>query len=142
MSAATWLDILGWNREQADEVRDLAFSYLREGHYKLALVFFEGLVGLEQVTPVDRQALGALYLELNRPQEAIEWLDRALEDDPMDVAVMLNKAKALLRNGEKEAGLELAEKLTRAGEEEIANVAEALLMAYRFEKVATDSVDV
>lgn len=130
MTQATWKDVLEWDQGQVDEVRQLGYAYIKQGHYELALSLFEGLIGLEQIALADAHLLGALYLEMGNYTEATRWLNRALEYEPSHLLTLLNKAKALLVAGHLDEGLALARTLSTGEETEIANTAEALLLAY------------
>lgn len=125
-----WKDILGWGSEQIDELRMTGFSFLREGHYKKAILFFEGLVVLNPSSPYDIQTLGALYLEIGETKKALKMLDRALLITPSHQPTLLNKVKALLSLNQRAEALEIAKILTSSADGAIANDATALVMAY------------
>lgn len=125
-----WNDVLDWTEEQVDDLRLTGYGYLRQGFYDRAIVFFEALVSLNPTGLYDQQTLGALYLQIGDARRAIEILDVALELDPADLAVRLNKAKAHLTLGERDIGLALARRLTAVKERRIRNLAEALVLGY------------
>ena len=72
MSKINWLKELGWTEDHLDEIRNAGYSYIRQGKYDIALPFFEALVILNPDSAYDAQALGALYLQTNQPEQAIQ----------------------------------------------------------------------
>lgn len=125
-----WQDILGWNLDQINELRVSGFSYLREGHYQKALLFFEALTTLDPNSLYDIQTLGALYLEMGETEKSLRILNRALELDPIHEPTLLNKVKALLTLNQKNEALRLAQTLVISKEASIADDARALIIAY------------
>lgn len=130
MAKSNWVDILGWSEDQLDELRLAGFSFLREGHYKKALLFFEALVILNPKSQYDIQTLGALYLELNETEKALQTLEQALTLNPAHEPTLLNKVKALLIANKRSEALELANALATSINPSIANDASALILAY------------
>ncbi len=125
-----WLSKLRWGDEQMGDLRILAYNYLKEGQYRRAVTLFEALVVLRTDHPYDQQTLGALYLQMNEPGKAAEQLRSALELKKSHLPTQLNLAKALLISGEKEEGLALAYRLSKARNRRVRDTAEALIMAY------------
>jgi tetratricopeptide (TPR) repeat protein len=78
-SAIKWLDLLGWTEEEMNDLRFVAYSYIKQGHYKTALKFFEALAVLCPHSAYDLQTLGALYLETGDNLTALNYLDRSLQ---------------------------------------------------------------
>jgi tetratricopeptide (TPR) repeat protein len=130
MSKVNWREILGWSNEQLEELRFSGFSFLREGHYKKALIFFQALVILDPANSYDAQTLGALYLQMGDTQKALETLDRALSLEPVHEPTLLNKAKALFTLHRRAEALALAKNLEASADPQIAGDASALLFAY------------
>ena len=62
MAIVNWRAILGWTDEQLEELRFTGFSFLREGHYNKALIFFEALVVIDPTSIYDNQTLGRFVL--------------------------------------------------------------------------------
>jgi tetratricopeptide (TPR) repeat protein len=125
-----WREILGWSNEQLEELRFSGFSFLREGHYKKALIFFEALVILDPESAYDAQTLGALYLQLGESQKALDMLNQALALEPAHEPTLLNKAKALLTLHQRTDALQLVKKLEASHDPQIAGDASALSFAY------------
>ena len=130
MTLVNWRAILGWTDQQLEELRFTGFSFLRQGHYTKALIFFEALVVLDPMSIYDTQTLGALYLQIGKGKKALETLDQALALDPLHEPTQINKVKALLMIGEKVEALQLAQMLQRSEDPDIANDASALFIAY------------
>lgn len=130
MALVNWRAILGWTDEQLEELRFSGFSFLREGHYQKARLFFEALIILDPTSHYDMQTLGALYLQISEGEKALNTLDRALCLDPQHEPSRLNKVKTLLLLGRKADALELAKTLEKSEDLTIANDASALLVAY------------
>jgi tetratricopeptide (TPR) repeat protein len=130
MSKIKWIDILGWNDEQLEDLRTTGFAYLRQGKYDIAITFFEALSVLDPRSAYDQQTLGALYLQLNNPIRAIKCFEKAMKLEPDHSLTRLNLAKAFFLLDKKEEGLQVANQLKDDPEPQIARVANALLLVY------------
>jgi tetratricopeptide (TPR) repeat protein len=130
MAKTNWREILGWGEEQINELRLSGFSFLREGKYDKALLFFQTLMIIDPKSAYDAQTLGALYLQIGKKEEALRTLNQALEIDPSHEPSQLNKAKALLSLDRREEALTLALYLQSSRDPHIAGDASALLDAY------------
>lgn len=130
MNKINWKEILGWTETQLDEIRIAGFSYLRQGKYDIALTFFQTLVIIDPAKPYNWQTLGALHLELGRGEDAIHYLETALEMTPNHNTTLMNYCKALFMVGRKNAGLELARQLKTSPNPAIASFARALILAH------------
>lgn len=130
MQRINWLKELGWTEDHIDEMRILAFAYLRQGKYDIALPFFEALVALNRDSFYDLQTLGALYVQLNQPEQAIRYLNKALVSNEEHGTTMLNLMKAYFMSSKIEEGLRLAKLLKTDKDPFIAGSAEAFLLAY------------
>lgn len=126
-----WLEVLGWDQTQVDDVRYAAYLYLRQGSYDVALNFFDTLNVVQPDTPYDLQTLGAIHLQLGHGLKALDFLDRSLRLDPEHLLSQLNRTKALFMLGYKKQGLIQALALEKCGDPEIAGQATALVLAYR-----------
>lgn len=130
MRRIDWRKILGWNDEQLDDLRNAAYSYIRQGKYDIALSFFEALNVLDPDSAYDAQTLGALYLQINQPEKALKYFDKALKLDADHTSTLLNLAKALFMLKKKEEGLKLASILKNEPDPKISNTAKALILAF------------
>lgn len=131
MSQVNWREILGWGDEQLEELRFAGFSFLREGLYPKALLFFEALVVLDPKSAYDHQTLGALYLQMENGPKAIATLEKAIELDSSHEPSLLNLSKALLMSHRIQEAMEIIERLSKSEDPTIANDAAALTFAYR-----------
>lgn len=130
MAKVNWREILGWTNDQLEELRFSGFSFLREGHYKKALLFFEALVILDPDSAYDAQTLGALYLQMGDNQKALKILNQALKLEPVHEPTLLNKAKALFAVNQRQEALSLVKDLERSSDATIAGDASALIAAH------------
>lgn len=130
MANIDWLNSLGWNKDQIEDLRNAGYAYIRQGKYEIALPFYEALLILDPESSYDAQTLGAIYLQLNNPSKALKCFDRALKLDADHAPTLLNVTKALFMLGKKEEGLKLATILKNEKNPAIANVAKALVLAY------------
>ena len=130
MAKVNWRELLGWTDEQLDELRLSGFSFLREGHYNKALIFYEALVVLDPASAYDIQTLGAIYLQLGEGEKALKILDRALKLDATHEPTLLNKVKALITLNKPAEALVIAKNLEKSEDPTISNDASALLLAY------------
>lgn len=130
MADIDWLNTLGWNEDQIEDLRNAGYAYIRQGKYEIALPFYEALLVLDPESTYDAQTLGALYLQLNNPTKALKYFDRALKLDADHAPTLLNVTKALFMLGKKEEGLKLALILKNEKNPAVSNVAKALVLAY------------
>ncbi len=130
MGENRWLEILGWSEEELSDLRFVAYSYIKQGIYDVALTFFDALAVLEEPNPYDLQTVGALHLQMGNGLKALDFLDRALKADPTHLPTQLNRAKALFMLGYKRQGLVQAMQLEKTAQPEIASQAAALVLAY------------
>lgn len=130
MGRINWKDSLGWTDEQLEDLRYVAFAYIRQGKYDIALPIFEALCVIDPENAYDSQTLGALYLQLGHPNKALKSFDRALKLDADHTPTLLNLAKTFFMLGRKQEGLKLANILKNEPNPAIANAAKALLLAY------------
>lgn len=110
---------------QMQELRNLAYTYQRDGKYCEAITLLEGVIALGSMEQYDFQALGALYLETGKPKQSLKYLEKTL-----NTASHLNRAKAYLALGRIEEGLKLSRHLVSLGHPRVSQIAEALIMAY------------
>lgn len=123
--------MLGWGDEQIEDLRFVAYSYLKQGLYDEALTFFEALTILSPDNAYDLQTLGAIYLHQGKALLSLNFLDRALKIDPTHYPSLLNRAKALFLLGYKKQGIAQAHALESCRDAKINSAARALLMSYQ-----------
>jgi predicted Zn-dependent protease len=121
---------LNWSTDHLDEIRNTGYSYIRQGKYDIALPFFEALVILDPDSAYDAQTLGALLLQTNRAEQAIKYLDRALQLETDHSPTLLNLAKAFFMAKKNEEGIRLAKVLQNDPNPLISGSASALLLTY------------
>lgn len=131
MKNRNWLDVLGWSNEEINDLRSVAYSYIKEGVYDVALTLFDALGVLVPPTAYDLQTIGALHLEMGNGLKALDFLDRALKTDPTHVPTQINRAKALFMLGYKRQGIAVAMELEKHINKDVREQAAALLLAYR-----------
>lgn len=125
-----WIELLGWNQEQIEDIRFAGYSFIKQGQYQHALKFFEVLAILPDENVYDLQTLGGIYLEVGNNLSALNYLEKALALDPKHEPTLLNRAKALFLLGYKRQGLTQASHLERSANSQIADQARALTLAY------------
>lgn len=130
MTDIDWRSILGWSDEALEELRFSGFSFLREGHYQKAQLFFEALIILDPKSSYDAQTLGALYLQMGQNNKALKLLEHALKLDPHHEPTQLNKAKALFALNQRLLALTLTTQLEKSSDQQISGDASALRIAY------------
>lgn len=128
--AINWLEKLGWNKENIEDLRYTGYSYVRQGKYEIALAFFEALAVLVPDSVYDAQTLGAIYLQLNKTTEAMKQFDRALKLESNHGPTLLNLCKTFFMLGKKPEGLKIAHALKKNPDSSISNIAKALILAY------------
>lgn len=122
---------MGWGKDELDDLRFVAYSYIKQGVYDVALTFFDALAVLTPPTAYDLQTMGALYLQMGNGLKALEYLDRALKIDPTHTQTQMNRAKTLFMLGYKRQGLMQAAELEKSLDKDVSAQASALLLAYR-----------
>jgi tetratricopeptide (TPR) repeat protein len=130
MSHVNWLEVLGWQQDELDDLRFVGYSYIKQGSYDLALTFFEALSILTPQNAYDLQTLGALYLQKNNNLMALNTIEKALKLAPQHLPTQLNRVKALFSLGYKKQGLASAKALLTCSDTQIADQATALILAY------------
>ena len=130
MTRINWMQELGWTDDHLEEMRNIGFSYLRQGKYEIALPFFEALVALVPESLYDIQMLGAIYVQIDQPQKAIRILNKALMFEEDHGPTLLNLMKAYFMSHELEQGLRLAQVLKNDKDPFIAGTAEAFILSY------------
>jgi len=130
MAKVNWRELLGWNKEQLEELRFSGFTFLREGKYEKALLFFKTLVLLDPESAYDAQTLGALYLQMGDGERALEALNASLEIEPDHEPTLLNKVKTLLLLQRREEAFSIARQLQKSADLTISGDASALILAY------------
>ncbi|MCB1135323.1 MAG: type III secretion chaperone [Chlamydiia bacterium] len=125
-----WQELLGWGRDELNELRNCGYSYIRQGKYDIGVKFFRALVALDTDNAYDAQTLGAILLEMNENEEALEVLVDALKLEPNHGPTLLNQAKALFALGHREEGLRIVRFLKKSKDRDVASMAKALLLAY------------
>ncbi len=130
MEHPQWLDLLGWGKEELDDIRFIGYSYLKQGHYDTAIAFFEALTVLSLEEPYDFQTLGALYLQKGNNLAALNFLEKALKMDPFHGPTLLNRTKALFGLGYRRQAFMQAQELLKNKDAQIVSQVTALLLAY------------
>lgn len=130
MSNVNWLEVLGWNNEELEDLRFVGFSYIKQGSYDIAITFFEALAVLSPQNAYDLQTLGALYLQKGNNLMALNYIERALRVDPQHGPSLLNRAKALFALGYKRQAMAQARNLQKGTDPQLSDQATALLLAY------------
>jgi tetratricopeptide (TPR) repeat protein len=130
MEKRGWLEILNWQAGEIEDLRYMGYSYIKQGHYDIALKFFEALTILSNEDVYDLQTLGALYLQTGNNLMALNYLEKAIKCDPSHGPTLLNRSKALLALGYKKQGLMQAKSLEVHPESAISSQAAALSLAY------------
>ena len=125
-----WLNFLGWDDTQIKDLRSLAYRYVEQGIYEVALTFFDALTILAPENAYDLQMLGAIHLQLGQGLKALDYLDRALKLDPSHQITQLNRAKTLFMLGYKRQGLAQASELEKSPNPNIADPAKALILTH------------
>jgi tetratricopeptide (TPR) repeat protein len=125
-----WLEVLGWGDGEVNDLRFVAYSYIKQGIYDVALTFFDALTVLTPPEAYDLQTIGAIHLQLGNGLKALDFLDRALKMEPTHLPTKLNRAKALFMLGYKRQGLAQVLELEKCLDPQIVSQASALVLAY------------
>lgn len=130
MTQTNWIELLGWSKQQIEDIRFAGYSFIKQGQYEHALKFFEVLAILPNENVYDLQTIGGIYLQIGNNLSALNFLEKALAIDPVHEPTLLNRTKALFLLGYKRQALSQASKLERSSDPLIADQARALTLAY------------
>lgn len=125
-----WKEIMGWGEAQIRDARSIGYLYYKQGAFDIAAKCFEALITINPHALYELQTLGAIYLEMRRPKEALEMLDRALSIQPGHEPTLFHRCKALLASGDKAGAFEIAHLLENSTDQMIAKSARSLLAAH------------
>jgi|SRR3990172_6619041 len=125
-----WKEYLEISDENLDDLRLVGYSYIKQGCFDIAIVFFDALVILNPESSYDLQTLGSLYLQKGKYVNSLKYLDKAIDLDPNNFFAMLNRARALLSIGYVKQGLNQTRSLITCKDKIIAEQATALIEAY------------
>lgn len=137
MSQIDWAQTLGWDHTEIHDLRFVGYSYIKQGMYDVALIFFDAITVLAPPTTYDLQTIGALHLQLGNAAKALDHLDRALKQDPSHIPTQLNRAKALLSSGQQQQGIAQARAIERQKNKDLAAQATALILSTEIQKTDT-----
>ncbi|HTF65489.1 MAG TPA: hypothetical protein VK638_22675 [Edaphobacter sp.] len=121
----------GWNDEVAFAASERAYLLHSEGRYRESLALFEGLLDLYPGNTYYMDAIGALYLALDRPEVAAQIVTELLRDNPSHVQALIRRSEAyisLRMSQEAEADIQ---QLRRLGARDHANRMAMRLLASR-----------
>lgn len=130
MSQLNWAELLGWEKEQFEDLCLIGYSYLKQGHYAIAQKFFDALLILEPENTYHKQTLGALHLQTGEYAKALSYLESALRETPDHIPTLLNRTKALFALGYKRQALVSAQRLATHPDPKTANQVRALLLSH------------
>jgi len=74
--------------------------------------------------------LGAIYLQMGKGLEALQYIDKALSLEPNHFPSLLNRGKALFILGYRKQGIEQMKQLLTCSDKNISSEAEALMITY------------
>jgi tetratricopeptide (TPR) repeat protein len=116
----TWAELEGMTLLQAREIAEAALELNRAGRKGEARMLFEGLVAGNPRDVAARAALGAIYLDEGRIEDALEELNAALQIDPSHPAALAHRGEARLRLGDSSGQDDLEQAVARDREGRIA----------------------
>lgn len=134
MANNNWLERIGWSNNEIEDIRLIAYLYVKQGQYKTALILFEGLLLLKPENVYDLQSIGGIHLQMKNPLLALQYFDRALKVNPDHELTKLNRMKALLALGYRKQAYRASQDLLQSPNKEYAQTAEALLLSYQVQQ--------
>ncbi len=130
MSSIDWINILGWESAEIDDLRFVGFSYIKQGKWDIALNIFEALQVLEPNHFYDLQTLGGLYLQKGNHFMALSYLEKAIKLEPNHEPSLVNRMKTLFALGFRKQGALQAQVLIASKDPKVSGQAQALLISY------------
>lgn len=85
---------------------DRGIAYAMAGQVELAIADLERSFALGFASAEASCAMGRMALDADRVEQALEWFDKAVEQDPNDPAAYHHRSAALLKAGRTEAALQ------------------------------------
>jgi Flp pilus assembly protein TadD len=89
-------DFLSSTKDNPQEIATLAAAFYAANRLEEARLLFDGLCRLDEKDPRYHNALGAVWLRLRRPDEALNALNRALQLDEASIEAWVNRAETYL----------------------------------------------
>jgi tetratricopeptide (TPR) repeat protein len=89
-------DYLSSSRDNPQEIATLAAAFYAANRLEEARVLFDGLCRMDEKDARYQNALGAVWLRLRKPEEALNALNRALQLDEANIDAWVNRAEAYL----------------------------------------------
>jgi predicted Zn-dependent protease len=86
----------GWNDDAAFAASERGYLLHSEGRYNESLALFEGLLDLYPSNSYYMDAIAALYLALDRPEEAARIATELLRSDPSHVQSLVRRSEAYI----------------------------------------------
>lgn len=90
--------------DNAEAICNLGVAYRKENFYEPAKKCWEKCIALKGDSVEVCSNMAGLYADSGRPQEALEWLERALKIEPQNVQANWQKALAILTMGDFKEG--------------------------------------
>lgn len=90
----------------ADINTQLGVEHMRQGNYEVALNRLERAIAMDNSYAPAYDALGLLYTQLKRPEEAAGYFKKAVELDPQNAGAMNNYGQLLCSMGKAEEGVQ------------------------------------
>jgi Flp pilus assembly protein TadD len=128
--AVEWREVVGWDQDEIEEMRAIAYAYLRQGHLALARTFYEALVVLDPNSLYDLRTLAVLRDLQGDTDGALTLYGKVLQLEPTDPFASLGLAKAQLAAGRRGEAIPRLQKLSTIPDRRVAADAQALLQAY------------
>ncbi len=88
-----------WTERDVYLIAELGHSLHLQGHYREAVVIFQGLVAVDPENRYCLEALAAAWLALGEPERAIEHLNSLLAHQPADLSARARRLEAYLQIG-------------------------------------------
>jgi tetratricopeptide (TPR) repeat protein len=102
----TWAQLEGITMEQAYAFAELGYTLFEQGRYDEAQQIFEGLVISNPYDGYLHSVLGSIYARKDMHEEAVVEYSIAMELDPENIMVYVNRAEILLQHGEFEYAMD------------------------------------
>ncbi len=101
----TWAQVQGLSMEQTYGIAEIGYQLFSQGKYSEAKKIFEGLIVLNPYDGYFHSVLGSILARTGESDKAIQEYSIAINLEPKDLQILVNRAELILKKGQFEEAL-------------------------------------